>query len=143
MRCRCRNCGPNSYRISSAACAVLLASSLICVATGDAAEPTYLLKPKMESRQPTDVQLRLNVSGQLKAANNGQEAIKLPIEASAELDYMEVSRAFGMGHQDAVRAVRLYERAEVEIEVDGAKNRVQLNDQRRVMVYHGDGARVN
>lgn len=119
---------------------ILLVSFYSGVVPTEAADSKYILRPKIELRQPTDVQIRLNVTGELMAVNSGQKAVKLPITASAQLAYSEISRVFGVDHQDPVQAVRWYDRAAVEMRVDGITHRVQLSDQRRMVVYHSGNA---
>ena len=119
---------------------ILLVSFGSGVTPSQAADSKYMLRPKTESRQPTDVQIRLNVTGELMAANSGEKPVKLPITANAQLAYSEISRVFGVDHQDPVQAVRWYDRATVEMRVDGITHRVQLSNQRRMLVYHSDNA---
>ena len=136
----CQKLGGESCLTAWIGGGILLVSFYSGVVPTEAADSKYMLRPKTELRQPTDVQIRLNVTGELMVANSGQKAVKLPITASAQLAYSEISRVFGVDHQDQVQAVRWYDRAAVEMRVDGITHRVQLSDQRRMVVYHSGNA---
>lgn len=115
---------------------ILAGCGLLWVAATAFAEK-YTLEEPVDDDRVIGVGMRMDVTGKVQTQAEGNKPVDLPLTATAALAYRE-RRLLGFGSDaEALRAVRDYEQAQVDIEIADEKTTVNLADSLKLVVAQG------
>ncbi len=116
--------------LSLTACGVLLLSAV-------AQAEKYKLEEPVDDTRVIGVGMRLDVNGKVQTQAEGNKPVDLPLTAGASLSYLE-RRLLGAGiDAEALRSIRSYQQAQVDIEIAEEKTTVSLADGLKLVVAQG------
>uniref|UniRef100_A0A7C4LLS7 DUF2066 domain-containing protein n=1 Tax=Schlesneria paludicola TaxID=360056 RepID=A0A7C4LLS7_9PLAN len=118
---------------------VILTACLLCGGGGGTAVASekYRLEEPADDPRVFGVGLRLDVHGKVQTLGEQNQTTSLPLSASAAISYRE-RRLLGHGADaEALRSVRDYEQAQVDITVDEEKTAIRLSDALKLAVAQG------
>lgn len=120
----------NSQSIKTLALAFVLAIGFSFSAFAD---EKFDLSPRQSSATVRDVQVVLEVTGDLKLNADGKEVTELPMRVSGRLRYDERTLRPAAG-STSERDARFYHQAKATIAVGGGRHQTELRDDRRLVI---------
>ena len=135
-----KTCDPVRHNFSLMLISVFLCTAL-CAPSICSAEKILLTESASDARV-FSVKVKLTVTGHLKTPQGDNTFHKLPLDVSAQLNYLE-KRLTGTGRNaKALRSLRSYTHADVTITVQKQITASRLSDQHRLIVAQGERAGI-